>query len=127
MKSFSYLFSSPSFLSFIAPLFLVFNLSQVCPSDQLITIGHNLRLHLIRTLCLHLSCSSRLRKTLTMGRYLHSGLFSTTFNAVPHTHSPPRLLLRSQIFNIPGTGAVLAARSFVGPPDSCLFMIFIFT
>jgi len=56
------------------------NPSQVFPFYRLITINHDPRLRLILALCLHLSGSTPLRKTLTVNHYLHSNYFEQKVN-----------------------------------------------
>ena len=65
------------FLSYPSSLFFppLHNFSQVFLFHQLIAINYGLHLRLIQTLCLHLSRSTPLRKTLTFNHYLHIEYF----------------------------------------------------
>ena len=54
---------------------------------QLNTINHDLHLRIIQTLCLHLSRSTPLRKTLTVNHCLHIEYFQQTFFVVRTTFS----------------------------------------
>jgi len=74
MKSFHILV----FLSFLSFLSLLSSLTQLSSSlsfHQLFTKNHGLHLHLIQTLCLHLSRSTPLRKVLTVNHYLRIEYF----------------------------------------------------
>ena len=72
---------SPSCLSFLPLLslsasFFHFTSSSSFPFHQLITVNYyDLYLLIIQTLCLHLSRSTRLRKTLTVNHYLRIEYF----------------------------------------------------
>ena len=70
LKSFTPLSFLSSRLSSLHTFLPVDNLSRVFYFYRLITINHNLHLRSTQTLCLHLSRSTLMRKTLTIDNYL---------------------------------------------------------
>ena len=72
------MFSRPC-LSFLPLLSLSALLPQVFPFIKLITFGYDLHFLIIQNLCLHLSRSTPLRKTLTVNHYLRSEYFQHFF------------------------------------------------